>query len=438
MKKIRSIIIASVILSVFAADCFCITPQEATKVLFDAVQRGDVKQVLALLDSGTGVNCRDAEKFTPLIIAAKYSQMEIARALCDRGADVNAVADYNDFSRERGYTPLNCAAWNCDIRMAELLISRGAAVGQADQAGFTPLILAAEKGCETLARILVAKGAAISVASEINDKTALLAAVSGGHLSLADYLINQGADIKQKSMNGGTLLIASVAIGDFEEVRYFIEKGLGVNEPGSSGLRAMHIAANDRIDKRILEYLIEHGGDVSVKDGAGRTPLMLASSEGAIGAVTILISHGATVNDIDSLDATALHLACHGIPDPERGKSSAPWEATIKLLLEKGADVKGQNVWGCNALLEAAPHGAPQIIKLLLERGVSLDVQDYLGQTALMRAATKNRVEVIKLLADKGANLNLKDVKGKTALAIAKAAGSMEAYALLKSLGARD
>ena len=433
----KLIIPALLILGVWTI-CFCQTPREITKALFDAIRGGNLKQVLALLDSGIGVNCRDAEKFTPLIIAAKHSRLEIARALCDRGADVNAVAHYNDFTKDRGYTALNCAAWNCDVPMAELLISRGAAVGQADEAGYTPLMLAAEKGCEALARILVAKGAAINVASEINDETALLAAVRGGHLRLADYLISQGADIKQKSMNYGTLLIAAVGIGDFEEVRYFIEKGLGVNEPGSSGLRAMHIAANDRKDRKILEYLIEHGGDVSVKDGAGRTPLMHAASEGAIGAVAILISHGAAIDDKDDLDETALQLACRGIPDPETGWSSAPCEATIKLLLDKGADVKGQNVWECNALIEAAPHGAPQIVKLLLEHESPLDVQDYLGQTALMRAAAKNRIEVIKLLVGKGANLNLKDAKGKTALAIAKAAGSMEAYTLLKSLGAKE
>jgi len=434
----KLIIPALLVLGVWTI-CLCQTPQEKAKALFDAVQEGNLKQVLALLDGGIDVNCRGAEKFTPLIVAAKYSRLEIARALCDRGANVNAVADYNDFSGERGYTPLNCAAWNCDIRMAELLISRGAAVGQADQAGFTPLILAAEKGCEALARILVAKGAAINVASEINDETALLAAVRGGYLSLADYLISQGADIKQKSWNAHSLLIAAVAAGSFEEVRYFIAKGLAVNEPDSFGLRAMHIAANDRKDRKILEYLIEHGGDVSVKDGAGRTPLMHAASEGAIGAVGILISHGAAIDDKDVLDETALQLACRGIPDPERGRSSAPWEATIKLLLDKGAEVNRQDdAWRRTALMDAASHGAPQIIKIFLDRGVPLDVQDVSGQTALMYAAWRNRIEVIKLLADKGANLNLKDTEGKTALAIAKVAGSTEAYVLLTSLGAKE
>ena len=60
-----------------------------------------------------------------------------------------------------GFTPILWAAWNCHVDMAELLISKGAAVGQKGRGGDIPLIIAARKDCLPLAKMLIAKGAAV-------------------------------------------------------------------------------------------------------------------------------------------------------------------------------------------------------------------------------------------------------------------------------------
>jgi ankyrin repeat protein len=202
----------------------------------------------------------------------------------------------------------------------------------------------------------------------------------------------------------------------------------------------MHYAANDRVESRyILEYLIEHGGKVSIKSSSGSSPLMSASFNGASMAVGILIANGAAVNDVNNYRETPLQSACRGIRDFGMFEEVTKSEATIKLLFSKGALVNTQDRDGRTPLMDAARHHAPQIVGILLEHGATMDVQDNNGWTALMEAADRNQVAVIKVLVDRGADLNLRNAKGNTALAIAKAKNrTAEAYALLKSLGAKE
>jgi ankyrin repeat protein len=251
-------------------------------------------------------------------------------------------------------------------------------------------------------------------------------------------LIGEGADTGRKDQAGRALLTIAASKGHFSEVRYFHEKGFAVNGRDELGKTAIFYAVNDRVESRyILEYLIEHGANVSIKSSGGSSPLMEASYAGANMAAAVLMAHGAMVNDVDNYGQTPLQMACRGISDYETFKEVAKREATIKLLLDKGARVNTQDRDGRTPLWEAASHRAPQIVETLLEHGAIVNVQDKYGWTALMRAADGNQVGVIKVLASRGADLNLKNANGDTALAVAKAKNhSAEAYALLKSLGA--
>jgi serine/threonine-protein phosphatase 6 regulatory ankyrin repeat subunit B len=412
-------------------------PQNKPDEILQAVKMGDLQKVLALLDQGVDVNSRGEHQYTPLIAAAKYDRMEIAQALCDRGADVNAAADIDFMEKEWGYTPLLWAANNCYVDMAELLINEGADVRQRGRGGDLPLIFAARRDCLPLVKLFISNGADVDAVDEENGETALIEAVSGGYLNLVDYLIGKGADTGIKSQGGRSLLMLAAYRGHYAEVRYFHEKGLSLNETDGLGLTALHYAAADRVEDRyILEYLIEHGGDVSIKS-AGYTPLMAASSNGATIAAGILIAKGAAVNIADNYRKTPLHYACGGIRD-YRIEDVTKWEAVIKLLLDKGAQVNTQDRDGKTPLMEAARAEAPQIIEALLEHAARVNVQDNNGWTALMYAAEWNHPSVIRVLASHGADLNLRNAKGNTALAIAKRyKRSAEAYALLKSLGAK-
>jgi ankyrin repeat protein len=438
MSKIHASFIAFVMLGLWAFG-YCEVPQEKCVTLLEAVRKGDFKQVLILLEQGVDVNCRGEHQYTPLIAAARYNRIEIARVLCDRGANVNATADIGFRENEWGYTALLWAANNCYVDMAELLISRGAAVGRQGRGGDIPLIIAVRKNCLPLAMMFIAKGAGVDEADEENGDTAITEAVRGGYLDLVDYLIRKGANIGIKSQGGRSLLMLAAYRSYFAEVRYFHEKGFSVNEPDKLGLTAIHYVADDRIESRyILDYLIEHGGAVSNKSLDGTTPLMVASYNGASLTAGILITNGAEVNDMNNRKETPLQLACRGISDSEI-EDVTKWEATIRLLIDKGAQANTQDQDGKTPLMESAVHKAPHVVEALLEHGAALNTHDKKGWTALMFAADSNQTAVIGKLAQRGADLNLRNFRGETALAMAKQKkSSAEAYELLKSLGAKE
>jgi ankyrin repeat protein len=419
--------------------CFCEVPRERCDSLLEAARKGDLKKVLTLLEKGADVNCRGDHQYTPLLVAARYGRIDIAQALCERGADVNAAADVDFREEEWGYTPLIWAASNCHFDMAELLINKGAAVGQKGRGGDLPLIIAARRGCLPLVEMLISKGAAVDAEDEESSDTALIETVGRGHLDIAEYLIEKGADTRRKSQGRKSLLMLAAYRGHFAGVRYFHEKGFAVNEPDNLGLTAMHYAASDRVESRyILEYLIQHGGNISGKDSVGTSPLMIASTNGASNAAKILIMNGAAVQEADRDGRTPLHYACRGIRD-YLSENAAKWEATILLLLDKEAHVNARDIEGKSPLMETAHNDVPRIVELLLTRGALVNARDDKGWTALMHAAYWNQTAVIKVLAQRGADLNLRNGKGETALGVAmKRAATAQAYELLKSLGATD
>jgi ankyrin repeat protein len=437
----KTLILSALILWLMALNpvsiCSCQDRQQNIESLLDAAKCGDLQRVILLLREGADINGRGKYRYTPLIAAAKNDQVEIARLLCDKGADVNAVASPAEIEGESGYSPLIWAAHNCSESMAELLLARGADANRPGEEGDTPLMIAARSGCLDIVRLLIEKGAVANQTREYDRSTPLIEAVFNCHLEVADYLIRSGAPVEIKDYFGDNLLAVAARAGSLAEVRYLFEKGLEINGRSEAGLTPVFLSLGHTIERRyILEYLIEHGGDPSSKSRLGTTPLMQAAYDAIPWAVEFLIRRGAVVNDMDMNSETALHYACRGIPDEVGPGSSATESAeAIRFLLDKGANVNAKDNEGRTPLMIASRAGIPLIVGFLLNRRAQTNVQDKTGWSALMYAAEANRTEVIKVLVQNGADLKLKNSKGQTALSIAKEReASSKAYELLKSL----
>lgn len=91
----------------------------------------------------------------------------------------------------------------------------------------------------------------------------------------------------------------------------------------------------------------------------------------------------------------------------------------VKLILDSGADVSIQNVWGNTALILASTFGFSDIVKLLLDSGANVNQTNDFGDTPLIMAAAKNQYEVAKILIDRGAETNTSNTYGDTALSFA-------------------
>ncbi|KAJ6439188.1 NACHT domain-containing protein [Purpureocillium lavendulum] len=108
-------------------------------------------------------------------------------------------------------------------------------------------------------------------------------------------------------------------------------------------------------------------------------------------------------------------------------------QAVVKLLLEKGADVKAKDTdYGRTPLSWAAENGHEVTVRLLLDNGPDIEAQDNYGRTPLSLAAAKGHEGVVKLLLEKGADLEAKDTEyGRTPLSWAAKNGHEAVVKLL-------
>ncbi len=196
---------------------------------------------------------------------------------------------------------------------------------------------------------------------------------------------------------------------------------LPLTGPAGDTTEVFRAIRNGDID-RLKDQLTEESANAPNVRGA--TPLMYAAAFGNVQTMKLLIEKGADVNARNAVNATAL-LWC--ARDPEKAR----------ILIERGADVNAQSKQGATPLIVAALRpGNAAIVALLLEKGADPNLKGSRGITALHTAARSGDHETIRLLLAKGADVRAADFLSRTPLFAASAAGRSEAIQVLIQAGA--
>jgi hypothetical protein len=126
----------------------------AFDVLLHQAYRGETGAVLAALDLDPTLATRARNfGYTLLHFASMGNQLELGRALLDRGSDVHARND-------KGWDALYCAYdRGSNLAIVTLLLDRGADPCSVDNGGFTVLMNAASWGNYQVCLLLVSRGA---------------------------------------------------------------------------------------------------------------------------------------------------------------------------------------------------------------------------------------------------------------------------------------
>jgi len=420
--------------------------------LVNAVKSRDLAAVRTLLKQHADPNTPDVDGTTPIIWAAHNADAEIGKLLVAAGANVKATNRY-------GVNALVEAATLGDVAMMEILLKAGADPNAAYGAGETPLMLASRTGNLNAVKLLIDRGANVNNADEFKGYTALMFAATENQPEVARLLIEHGADVNARSQH--------FQFGALKEA-----SGGALMERAEGGMTALQYAAREG-NVETGKILVDAGADVNAPEPQHSfTPMLIAIYNGKYDFASLLLDHGAKVNDgslylaieLRNMDTYTNH------PNPPETDRTLTATDIIKTLLARGADpnqvfdkkppqiqTQGTVVVppGATPFYRAVKAADLTVMRMLLDKGAKAGVAIKDGGTPLMLAAgggppraqedevvdkagRADPVEVVKTILDAGADINAVNVNQEnTALHLAALKGNDKVVQYLISRGAR-
>jgi len=284
----------------------------------------------------------------------------------------------------------------------------------------SPVADAAQQGDAQIVRALLQQGEDVN-AAQSDGLTALHWAALNNDLELAKLLLYAGATVKPTTRVGSyTPLHLASRTGNTEVMKVMLDAGADPNKLTSTGVTAMHFAAQaDAPDA--IEVLVEYGGDLNMVDGFfQRTPLMFAAVKNASRAIGALVELGADLEatsrvkdyvefaEETNADRTRRNRVRDAENDPEsngpgagRGGSFRPQTGNQNnsTTPPDSADEKDPDT---EEVEEQAPPPPPPVKAL----SGNEQIGDQGGFTALHFAAREGHIEVVRKLLDGGVEVD--------------------------------
>uniref|UniRef100_A0A8C6WIN5 Ankyrin repeat and SOCS box containing 2a, tandem duplicate 1 n=1 Tax=Neogobius melanostomus TaxID=47308 RepID=A0A8C6WIN5_9GOBI len=257
-----------------AVNLHCI---QGLTALHEAVVRNNVEICEMLLKAGAKINATNDYGITPLFNAAQYGSVDTLRFLIKHGADINTQA-------ADGNTALMEATKNCQKEAVELLLSQNADANRTGRRGLLPLHMAAQNGNEIITSMLIPK---------TNKARVRRCGISPLHMAAER---NQD-DVLEMLLNAG--FDPNAMLSDERSSLYEDRRRTSL----------YFSVANVNLDA--VQLLLSHGAAANLDT---LPPLMVASRQGAIKTVTLLLEHGADVNVSLLLDHGLKAKPCFNCP----------------------------------------------------------------------------------------------------------------------------
>ena len=259
--------------------------------LYDAVNRGILREVVHQIENGAELNIQKASDGSiigavPLLIAVDKDRLDIARVLLRHGADPN----HPDILGLK-MTPFHLAVEEGKLPMVKLLREAGADVLLPDEHGIDAynkaLSLARRKGSPLCAHPVYTDIANYikpfrDMASSEKSIRELNGAVDAGDLAkVVEIRFYGDANFNTPEKKDGKIVgispfMHAVVKDDEDIMSYFLIKGAQINaiEP-SMGISPFHYAVSKN-NLPLVKFLHENGGDPEVKTLRGNNALDIA------------------------------------------------------------------------------------------------------------------------------------------------------------------
>ncbi|XP_026164004.1 ankyrin repeat and SOCS box protein 2-like isoform X2 [Mastacembelus armatus] len=299
--------------------------ERGESALLVASNRNQLTCVQVLLENGADPSITNYDKETPLYKACEKNSAAMVALLLNNGAEANTQCI-------QGYTALQEAVVRNNVEICEMLLKAGAKLNLCNMYGISPLFTAAQCGQLDTLRFLLKHGADVN-SQAADGATALYEAAKNGHEEVVELLLSQNADANKPGKTGLLPLHIAAQKGSDSIVSMLIPV-TSKARVRRTGISPLHLAA-DRNRDDVLEILIQGGFDVNAQLSEERSklyedrrstalyfsvlnnnidavhmllaagadpnldmfkPLMVATRQGCIQTVTLLVEHGADIN----------------------------------------------------------------------------------------------------------------------------------------------
>jgi ankyrin repeat protein len=174
-----------------------------------------------------------------------FNKLGQIKALIEKGADVNyAIPPYET-------TPLMEIIKQSEIDIAKMLIDKGANINAVDKNSRSAFLLACESQNIDIIKLFIDKGFDLNSA---NGRNGFVQAAFSGNIDIIKFLIEKGADVNAKNSRGFTALIMAVKASKAGVVKFLNEKGADISIKDPSGKTAADYAASSG-NKTLIDLL---------------------------------------------------------------------------------------------------------------------------------------------------------------------------------------
>ncbi len=400
--------------------------------------------VKVLLDKGANVNAVDVHGLNALAYAVRDFQ-KLVPLLLDHHAEIDARVSawikgplnqypyspggWREDSQDGNWTVLFVAVGSGDMETARLLLDRGANINAKAASGITPVHWAVIQNAPATLKLLLDRKADVNV-RDSGGNTPLHYAVDSGRAELVDALLAAGADPNAPGWTNGEAqpwwpLFQAVSlraeVADQKITKALLEHGADVNAKTTNGWTALHQAA--RLNQTVgVDLLVAHNCDVNAHGSRPKDEPSLRRRTAEKAA------------PVSSSDASA-----RGLPVVQPGMMPSPVQplgavfapgsfqgGTPQLAADK--DVTPLHIAIANMNLELA--------KFLLDHGADVNARDADGHTPLHFAVYRHHLDLIRLLLDAKADPDVKDASGETPVAMAgKRSTGFQGYSVQRPAG---